>query len=271
MNELQVFEHPEFGKIRAIEIDGEPWFVGRDVAQALGYSDTKSAIADHVDPEDRQVIKRGQNATFEIPNRGLTLINESGMYSLVLSSKKPEAKEVKRWVTHDVLPTIRKTGSYSANLSPAELFMQQATVNLEFERQLNALADRTTQTEERVTQAEARVTNAAAVFAVPAYTKDDWQAKMNTAINETVLAYGLNHQTFWGELYQKLESRAGVNLTARQSRLRARLRQAGATARETEAVTKLHVIAQDTKLREIFTALVQSERAKLICTGRKEA
>ena len=87
---------------------------------------------------------------------------------------------------------------------------------------------------------------------------------MNTAINETVLAYGLNHQTFRGELYQKLESRAGVNLTARQSRLRARLRQAG-------AVTKLHVIAQDTKLREIFTALVQTDRAKRICAGRKEA
>lgn len=266
MNELQVFEHPEFGKIRAIEIDGEPWFVAADVCKALGIGNPSDAMR-RLD-EDEHTLVLIEGASNGLP---VNVVNESGLYNLALGSRKPEAKPFRRWVTHDVLPTIRKTGSYSANLSPAELFMQQATVNLEFERQLNALADRTTQTEERVTQAEARVANAAAVFAVPAYTKDDWQAKMNTAINETVLAYGLNHQTFRGELYQKLESRAGVNLTARQSRLRARLRQAGATARETEAVTKLHVIAQDTKLREIFTALVQSERAKLICTGRKEA
>ena len=136
MNELQVFEHPEFGKVRAIEIDGEPWFVGRDVAQALGYSDTKSAIADHVDPEDRQVIKRGQNATFEIPNRGLTLINESGMYSLVLSSKKPEAKEVKRWVTHDVLPSIRKTGSYS--IKPMTAYQEKKVDTMERNSRIQA-------------------------------------------------------------------------------------------------------------------------------------
>ncbi len=113
MNELMVFNNPEFGEIRTVELGGEPWLVGKDVALALGYSDTKSALADHVDEEDKQIIQRGQIATFDIPNRGMTIINESGLYSLVLSSKLPGAKKFKRWVTSEVLPSIRKTGHYT--------------------------------------------------------------------------------------------------------------------------------------------------------------
>ena len=129
MTELQIFENPEFGKIRGIEIDGEPWMVGKDVAEALGYSNTKDAISRHVDDEDKRILQRSENATFEnnlpkeafpfdfvsgeVPNRGLTIINESGLYSLILSSKLPTAKQFKHWVTSEVLPSIRKTGSYS--------------------------------------------------------------------------------------------------------------------------------------------------------------
>ena len=112
MNELKVFENPAFGQVRTIEIDNEPWFVGKDVAVALGYSDTKSAISDHIDAEDKTLIQRGQIATLEIPNRGLTIINESGLYSLILSSKLPKAKAFKRWMTHEVIPSIRKNGAY---------------------------------------------------------------------------------------------------------------------------------------------------------------
>lgn len=112
MQELQIFNSSEFGQIRTIERGGEPWFVGRDVAAALGYSDTKSALTDHVDSEDKQIIQRGQIATLDIPNRGLTIINESGLYSLVLSSKLPTAKKFKRWVTNEVIPSIRKHGAY---------------------------------------------------------------------------------------------------------------------------------------------------------------
>ena len=87
MNKLKIFENQEFGRIRAIEKDGEPWFVGKDVAEALGYSDSKSAISDHVDTEDKQILQKGQNTTLDISNHGLTVINESGLYSLILSSK----------------------------------------------------------------------------------------------------------------------------------------------------------------------------------------
>ncbi len=114
-NELINFHHEMFGDIRAIEKDGEPWFVGKDVAEALGYSVARKAIRDHVDEEDKQILTF-QNGTFEsqgIPNRGLTIINESGLYSLVLSSKLPQAKVFKHWVTAEVLPSIRRHGAYA--------------------------------------------------------------------------------------------------------------------------------------------------------------
>lgn len=107
--ELQIFNNPEFGEVRTVNIDGEPWLVGKDVAAALGYVDTFGALKKHVDDEDKQNC---QNDSFESP-RGMTIINESGLYSLVLSSKLPTAKKFKRWVTSEVLPTIRKTGGYS--------------------------------------------------------------------------------------------------------------------------------------------------------------
>lgn len=113
MNEITVFNNPEFGSVRTIEINGEPFFVGKDVAEILGYGNTRDALTVHVDDEDKVILQKSEIATFDIPNRGLTLINESGLYSLILSSKLPSAKKFKRWVTSEVLPEIRKTGSYN--------------------------------------------------------------------------------------------------------------------------------------------------------------
>lgn len=112
-NTLTIFNNPEFGKIRALEIKGAPWFVGKDVAQALGYGDTDQALRKHVEDDDkltRQFDGAGQR-------RNMTIINESGLYSLILSSKLPGAKKFKRWVTHDVLPAIRKTGRYEHGMT----------------------------------------------------------------------------------------------------------------------------------------------------------
>lgn len=112
MNEIFSFKGQE---VRTVTIDNDPYFVGKDVADILGYSNSKDALGKHVDTDDKQVIQRSQNATFDIPNRGLTIINESGLYSLILSSKLPQAKEFKRWVTSEVLPAIRKHGMYAVN------------------------------------------------------------------------------------------------------------------------------------------------------------
>lgn len=119
MNDIQIFNNAEFGEIRTIEQNGEPWFVGKDVATALGYSNPQKAIRDHVDEQDRTV-----NDSFTVNGTQGVLINESGLYSLCFSSKLEGAKRFKRWVTSEVLPSIRKNGGYLAGqdqLTPEEL------------------------------------------------------------------------------------------------------------------------------------------------------
>ena len=115
-SQCETFNHPEFGNLRCIEIDGEPWFVGKDAAAALGYADTAKAIRAHVDAEDKQIIKVDEMATLDVKsNFGMTIINESGLYSLIFGSKLESAKRFKRWVTSEVLPCIRKTGGITEN------------------------------------------------------------------------------------------------------------------------------------------------------------
>lgn len=108
MSEIQIFNHPSFGDIRTVSIDNEPWFVGKDVAVVLGYRIPHKAIYDHVDIEDKRVFQIGTPSG----EQNMIVINESGLYSLILSSKRPNAKEFKRWVTSEVLPSIRKHGAY---------------------------------------------------------------------------------------------------------------------------------------------------------------
>ena len=115
MNELTVFQNPDFGAVRSLTVDGDPWFVGKDVASALGYRDSVNALKAHVDVED----KRGWQITTPKGQQQATIINESGLYSLILSSKLPDAKKFKRWVTSEVLPAIRKTGRFAMD-GPAD-------------------------------------------------------------------------------------------------------------------------------------------------------
>ena len=114
MNELKVFQNSEFGTLRGVEIDGESWLVGKDVAERLGYKDTSDALKKHVDEEDRMMVDGETQSQFgiELEQRGGWLINEAGLYSLVLGSKLPNAKKFKRWVTSEVLPAISKHGGY---------------------------------------------------------------------------------------------------------------------------------------------------------------
>lgn len=117
-NKLEVFTNAEFGSVRTLTIDEKPYFVGKDVAEILGYSDTAKAIRTHVDDEDKQIFKVDEMATLKTSNYGMYIINESGLYSLILSSKLPNAKKFKHWVTAEVLPAIRKTGSYYIQSKP---------------------------------------------------------------------------------------------------------------------------------------------------------
>lgn len=139
MSDLHIFNNPDFGDIRIVERDGEPWFVGKDIAQALGYKDTKNALKSHVDTED----KGGWQITTPSEGQKMTIINESGVYSLIFSSKLEKAQQFKRWVTAVVLPSIRKTGGY---LTPAAEGKLDAIL-AEFQR----LAERVTALEEAAT------------------------------------------------------------------------------------------------------------------------
>ena len=116
MNEITVFNNENFGDVRTIEIDGDPWFVGKDVAEILGYSNTRDALLRHVDEEDKNTVVISDG----IGNPNQTIINESGLYSLVLSSKLESAKKFKRWITSEVIPQIRKTGAYHTPKTYAE-------------------------------------------------------------------------------------------------------------------------------------------------------
>lgn len=112
MNSIQIFKNEKFGDMRTTILNSEPWFVGKDVANALGYSNPNEAISDHVEMEDKLNSKTLSSYELDLGQRGGWLINESGLYSLIMSSKLPEAKTFKHWITSDVLPTIRKHGAY---------------------------------------------------------------------------------------------------------------------------------------------------------------
>lgn len=147
MENIRVFENPEFGSVRTILIDREPWFVGNDVAQSLGYGNGKSlpnAISRHVDNEDKGVTEMMTPGG----TQNMTIINESGMYSLILSSKLPTAKKFKHWVTSEVLPAIRKTGTYDIHqdsymiadpVERAKKWIEEETVRKEQAQQIEAM------------------------------------------------------------------------------------------------------------------------------------
>lgn len=148
MNELQIFQNKEFGEVRSLVVNNEPWFVGKDVAEALGYKNSKNAVPTHVDEEDKlstQIEYTGQK-------RNVTVINESGLYSLILSSKLPNAKKFKRWVTSEVLPTLRETGSYTkVPTDPRELLMLTIKAHEQTAQRVDVLEEKVSSLEKSTT------------------------------------------------------------------------------------------------------------------------
>jgi len=151
MSELQIFNNPEFGKVRTIVINGEPWFVGKDVAKALGYKDTISALKVHVDVEDK---KGGWKIATPSGEQQMTIINESGLYNVILRSDKPEAKPFRKWVTSEVLPSIRTKGTYSVQpMTQAQLIAAQAQILVDMEQKMQQMENHTLALEEKVDSA----------------------------------------------------------------------------------------------------------------------
>lgn len=195
MNELQIFKNPEFGEIRTVEVNNEPWFVGKDVAMVLGYSNPQKAIRDHVEDEDK-----GVNEMFTPGGKQqLPIINESGLYSLILSSKLPTAKKFKHWVTSEVLPTIRKHGAY---MTPETL--QEAILNpdimIQLCQQLKAEQDKNA----ALKVVNSRLTVDNQIMQPKAdYFDELVERNLNTGIRETAKLLGIGQKEFVAFLQDK--------------------------------------------------------------------
>lgn len=150
MEELQIFNNEEFGNVRSLVIDNEPWFVGKDVAEALGYKNVRDSLARHIDSDDKRdgVVIHDSMGREQKP----IIINESGLYSLILSSKLPNAKKFKRWVTSEVLPTLRKTGSYTkVPTDPRELLMLTIKAHEQTAQRVDVLEEKVSSLEKSTT------------------------------------------------------------------------------------------------------------------------
>ena len=150
MNELQIFNNEEFGNVRSLMIDNEPWFVGKDVAEALGYKNVRDSLARHIDSDDKRdgVVIHDSMGREQKP----IIINESGLYSLILSSKLESAKKFKHWVTGEVLPTLRKTGSYAkVPTDPRELLMLTIKAHEQTAQRVDVLEEKVSDLEKSTT------------------------------------------------------------------------------------------------------------------------
>ena len=251
MNDLQIFSNPEFGSVRCIEKDGEPWWVLKDVCEILGISrsDSVSTRLDDYEKDTHQISTLGGL-------QKMTVINESGLYNVVIRSDKPNAKAFRKWITSEVIPSIRKTGGYGVpQMSQSELILKIAQNNVELERRIAAAESETKAVSEKLD-------NALDVFTAP--TSENWKDETNRIINRMIEEYNLNYGTFRRKLYDELENTANCNLAARQARLRGRMEKAGATYAERQAITKIDIISRDDKLKAIFDSIVRKYMAKYI-------
>ena len=248
MNKLQTFNYKDTS-LQAVEIDGELWWVLKDVCAILGISKHRD-VAMRLDEDER-----GSARLDTLGGRqNVTIINEPGLYNVILRSDKPEAKDFKRWVTHEVLPSIRHAGSYAIQpKTPAELIAAQAQLMVDMERKVEEVASHTL-------ALEAKVDNAVKVFSRPA--QDHWKNDMDAAIKELCQAKSLSIPATQGRMYDELEHTAGCSVNSRLTRLRQRKKKSGTRHRDAMALTKLDAIAADKQLRSIFESVVRRWQAE---------
>lgn len=244
MNELMVFQNPEFGELRTAERNGETWFCLADICRPLGLK------ACHV----RGRLKDdGIVSTDTVDSAGrasrMLYVNEGNLYRAIFQSKKPEAERFTDWVTSEVLPSIRKTGGYNAKpMTLTENVAAQAQILLE--------------QEQRLTRIEQRVETALTAMARPA--GDTWTADMKAAIAAYCKAAGLMETAGRGRLYEMLDREARCDTDARLRCLRQRRKEAGDRYKDYMALTKLDAIALDRKLRVAFEGIVVRETARAV-------
>jgi len=215
MEKLEIFSSDDFGEIRIVEIQGEPWFAGRDVAEVLGYVKPLNALATHVDEDDS--LKQGLIDSMGRIQETI-FINESGLYSLILSSKLPNAKKFKKWVTSEVLPAIRKTGTYSmaekleTQLADERRFRESIENRLEsMEKMLSDMRDSAKLTTEvralpKLNQASTKLPKKGAVA------ENEWYAKNKERILKACREYEVTHSDIYHSILQKCSEQYDLDL-----------------------------------------------------------
>lgn len=260
MNGLMVFNNPDFGEIRRVEIDGEFWLVAYDVARALGYQNGSRDVNRHVDEEDRKTMDVVDVYGNERP---MIVINESGTYSLIFSSKLPDAKKFRKWVTSEVLPSVRQTGAYSTQpqqLTPAQLIAAQAQVLVDMEQKMLTIQSQAKAIEAQQAELAQRVDTAIKVFSRPS--EDHWKADIDQAIKDLCEERGYGEPRTRGKMYRELEEKCGCNIDSRLTRLRQRVKKQGMRHRDAMALNKLDAIAADKQLRAAFEGIVREWQAR---------
>lgn len=255
-NKIQVWNY-ESSEVRTVQVNGEPWFVGKDVATVLGYSNTRDAIARHVDEEDKAGVGIHDGSQM----REVVVVNESGLYSLVLSSKLPNAKKFKRWVTSEVLPSIRKHGSYSVQSQFADL-SPQLQVLIQMETRQKQIEARQAEQATALAGLEQKLQNTCEVIALD---KTAWRKDSEHLINKIARATGEGYggiRLVYEEIYRSIESRAGVSLNTRLTNKRNRMAGEGICKSKRDKLTRIDIIAEDKKLIEIYVAIVKELAVK---------
>lgn len=253
---IRVFKYNGLADVRTMEREDDLWWVLRDVCAAIGISDPVT-VAKRLD-EDEVVLAHVTDAYGR--DQKTYIVNEAGLYNVIIRSDKPGAKDFKRWVTHEVLPSIRQTGTYSVQpqpLTPAQLIAAQAQVLVDMEARM-------AQMETQAHALESKVDTAIKVFSRPS--EDHWKDDMDKAVKELCTENGLSVLKTRGLLYEELERAVNCDISSRLTRLRARSRKAGKRYKDVMALTKLDAIAADKSLRAVYEGIVRSWQSRYAAT-----
>ena len=256
MNEIQVWNY-ESSEVRTVQVNGEPWFVLSDVCKVLELS-TPARVAERLEKDEVS-----QTHTIDRMGREqkTTIINESGLYTVILRSDKPQAKPFRKWVTSEVLPSIRKHGSYSVQSQFADL-SPQLQVLIQMETRQKQIEARQAEQATALAGLEQKLQNTCEVIALD---KTAWRKDSEHLINKIARATGEGYggiRLVYEEIYRSIESRAGVSLNTRLTNKRNRMAGEGVCKSKRDRLTRVDIIAEDKKLIEIYVAIVKELAVK---------
>lgn len=254
-NKIQVWNY-ESSEIRTVQVNGEPWFVLADVCKVLEISNSRN-ISSRLEPDEKGVTLVDTLGG----TQQMTIINESGLYTVILRSDKPQAKPFRKWVTSEVLPSIRKHGSYSVQSQFADL-SPQLQVLIQMETRQKQIEARQAEQATALAGLEQKIQNTCEVIALD---KTAWRKDSEHLINKIARATGEGYggiRLVYEEIYRSIESRAGVSLNTRLTNKRNRMAGEGVCKSKRDKLTRIDIIAEDKKLIEIYVAIVKELAVK---------